>query len=185
MPSVSGSDNFEFTPLPIDSVCIRLGEGASIKVAIGTMQRMAALRSYVAFNECKDWMEKLSCAYVVALATRSADQLLMQHIQDDLNSRMSIPCARCRSASIGNRLIRERLFPDLAVAREHANDLLHHLDEPANEGVSELNIEGVFRYCHLLFQENIEALFGTIPDPNGKFSRVRCEKCETNQKKKK
>lgn len=179
------SDNFNFTPLPIDAACIRLGEGASINVAIGAMQRSAALRSYMAFNTCKDWMEKLSCAYVVAIATRSADQLLMQHIQDDLNSRMSIPCARCRNASIGNRLIRERLFPDLAGARQHSNDLIHHLDEPIHKGVADLNIEGVFQYCHLLFQENIEALFGTIPDPNDKFPRVRCEKCEASQKKKK
>ena len=182
---MSDADNFKFTPLPIDSVCIRLGEGSSINVAIGTTQRMAALRSYVAFNECKNWMEKLSCAYVVALATRSSDQLLMRHIHDDLNSRMKISCIRCRNASIGNALIRERLFPDLKAARKHSNDLIHHLDDPSHKGVADLNIEGVFRYCHLLFQENIEALFGTIPDPTGKFSRVTCKQCSAKLRKSK
>lgn len=182
---VPDSDNFTFTPLPIDLPYIRLGEGSSINVAIGSMQRAAALRSYIAFSGCTDWMEKLSCAYVVAVATRSADQLLMLHIQDNLNSRLKIPCVRCRSVSIGNRLIRERLFPDIAAERKHSNDLIHHLDEPTNKGVAGLNIEGVFRYCHSLFQTNIEALFGTIPDTTGKFPNVRCEKCEASQKKKK
>ncbi|CAN7698373.1 hypothetical protein LJR289_005629 [Pseudoduganella sp. LjRoot289] len=182
---MSDSDNFAFTPSLIDSVAIRLGDGSSINVAIGTMQRMAALRSYVAFNDCKDWMEKLSCAYVVALATRSADQLLMQHIQDDLNGRMKISCVGCRRASIGHPLIRERLFPALKVAREHSNDLIHHLDDPTNKGVAELNIEGVFLYCHLLSQENIEALFGTIPDPANRFPRVICKNCSAKLKKSK
>lgn len=171
------TENLQFIPKPIDTVCIRAGEGTNVQVALGTIQRIAALRAYSTYGNCRDWMEKLSTAYVVALATRSADQLLMQHIQNDLNDHFPIACRDCRNASIGLSLIRERLFPTLKLLREHANTLIHHLDDPEHQGIADVNIEGVFDYCHHLFQENIEALFGVIPSPHGKFSFVRCKAC--------
>jgi len=174
---MSTEDNFQFIPKPIDTVCIRLGEGPNVQIAIGTIQRIAALRAYNSYGSCRDWMEKLSTAYVVALATRSADALLMQHIQNDLNGELSIVCSKCREASIGLSLIRERLFPNLKSLRAHANALIHHLDDPSNKGISELNIEGIFSYCHHLLQENIDALFGIIPNPHGRFKYTRCKEC--------
>ena len=65
----------------------------------------------------------------------------------------------------------------MKLLREHANKLVHHLDDPMNKGVSGLNIEGVFSYCHHLFQENADALFGVIPDPTGLFPEMKCKKC--------
>jgi hypothetical protein len=170
-------DNLRFVPKPIDAVCIRPGNGATIQIAIGTIQRIAAIRAYNSYGTCGDWMEKLSTTYIVAIATRSADTLLMQHIQNDLNSGLSIHCANCKEASIGLSLISERLFPNLKLLREHANQLIHHLDDPDQKGISGLNIEGVYSYCYHLFQENIDALFGTIPNPAGKFAHTKCKKC--------
>lgn len=175
---MSAENNLQFIPKPINTVCIRPGEGPNVQVAIGTIQRIAALRAYNNLGNCRDWMERLSTAYVVALATRSADQLLMQHIQNDLNHHLSIACRDCRNASIGLSLIRERLFPRLKLLREHANALIHHLDDPVNQGIADLSVEAVFDYCHHLFQKNIDALFGLIPDPNGKFALVRCKACK-------
>jgi len=172
-------DNLQFAPKPIDAVCIRLGIGATVQIAIGTIQRIAAIRAYSSFGTCGDWMERLSTTYVVAIATRSADTLLMRQIQTDLNSGLSIDCVNCREASIGLSLIRERLFPNLKLLREHANQLIHHLDDPDQKGISGLNIEGVYGYCYHLFQENIDALFGTIPNPRGKFAYTKCKKCRT------
>ena len=174
---MSADDNLQFVPKPIDTVCIRPGNGAAIQIAIGTIQRIAALRAYNSYGNCDDWMEKLSTTYVVAIATRSADTLLMQHIQNDLNNDLSIRCAKCREASIGLSLIKERLFPNLKLLREHANKLIHHLDDPDQKGISGLNIEGIYTYCYHLFQENIDALFGIIPDPHGKFTYTKCKKC--------
>lgn len=175
--AVNAEDNLQFIPKPIDTVCIRPGEGPNVHIAIGTIQRIAALRAYNSYRNCRDWMEKLSTAYVVALTTRSTDELLMQHIQNELNDHFSIVCSKCREASIGIPLIRERLFPNLKSLRKHANALIHHLDDPSNKGISGLNIEGVFNYCHLLFQENIDALFGIIPNPHGKSEYTKCKKC--------
>ena len=174
---MSAENNLQFSPKPIDTVCIRPGEGPNIHIAIGATQRIAALRAYNGYGNCRDWMEKLSTAYVVALATRSADSLLMQHIQNDLDGHLSIVCSKCREASIGIPLIRKRLFPNLQSLRKHANALIHHLDDPCNKGISELNIEGVFNYCHHLFQENIDALFGIILNPQGKFEYTKCKTC--------
>ena len=174
---MNAGDNLTFSPKAIDAAPIRFGDGTSIRIPIGAIQRTAALRAYSSYASGRDWMDKLSNAYVVALATRSADSLLMQYIQNDLNARLSISCGNCRNASIGLSLIRERLFPKLKSLREHANKLVHHLDDPKNRGISELNIEGVFNYCHHLFHENIDALFGTIPNPHGQFTHVKCKKC--------
>ncbi len=171
--------NLHFDIKPIDTVCIRLGEGTNIRVAIGSVQRLAALRAYSNYDNCRDWMEKLSTAYVVALATRSADTLLMQYIHDDIATSYSISCKKCREASIGIAAIRERLFPTLKSLREHANGLIHHLDSPENRGISGLNIEGVFSYCHHLFQENVDALFGVIPNPHEKLEIKKCKRCKT------
>jgi hypothetical protein len=173
-------DNLRFAPKQIEAVCIRPGIGTTIQIAIGTIQRIAAIRAYNSYGTCGDWMEKLSTTYVVAIATRSADTLLMQHIQNDLNSGLSIHCADCKETSIGLHLIRERLFPNLKLLRKHANHLIHHLDDPDQKGISGLNIEGVYSYCYHLFQENIEALFGAIPNPDGKFAYTKCKKCRTN-----
>jgi hypothetical protein len=168
--------NLQFIPKPITAVGIR-PYGAAIKMALGTVQRVAALRAYNSYGSCKDWMEKLSTSYVVAVATRSADALLMRHIQNDFNGKLLIHCSACKEASIGLALIRERLFPDLKSLREHANKLIHHLDDPNQKGISGLNIEGVYGYCYHLFHENIDALFGTIPNPEGKFTYKKCKKC--------
>ena len=172
-------DDLDFVRKPIDSVPMRAGDGPNVRIAIGTVQRIAALRAYHAYGECREWIDKISSAYVVAIATRSADSLLMKFIQDDLNGHLSITCTRCREASIGLSIIRERLFPALKALREHANALIHHLDEPENKGVVGLNIEGIFSYCHALFQENIEALFGVIPNPQGRFHYVQCKPCRS------
>lgn len=173
-------DNLRFVPKPIDAVCIRPGIGTIIQIAIGTIQRTAAIRAYNSYGACGDWMEKLSTTYVVAIATRSADTLLMRHIQNDLSSGLSIHCANCKEASIGLSLIREKLFPDLKLLREHANQLIHHLDDPDQKGISGLNIEGVYSYCYHLFQENIDALFRAIPNPDGKFAYTKCKKCRAS-----
>lgn len=170
------TDNLTFTPKPIVAPAIRPGDGPNVSIAIGTVQRISALRAYAAFDNARDWMDKLSNVYVVALATRSADRLLMRHIQDDLDRLQPIKCADCRNATIGELVIRERLFPELKRLRECANDLIHHLDDPKNKGVADVNVEAVFDYCYHLFQENIDALFGTIPDPRGRFPPVLCKK---------
>jgi hypothetical protein len=175
------SDNLQFVPKPIDAASIRLGTGTTIQVAIGAIQRTAAIRAYSRYDTCGDWMEKLSTTYVVAIATRSADELLMRHIQNDLNHSLSIRCADCIKASIGTSLIRERLFPDLKLLRAHANQLIHRLDDPDQKGISGLNIEGVYSYCYHLFQENIDALFGNIPNPSGKFEYTKCKKCKSRE----
>lgn len=173
---MSAEDHLQFIPKPIETVCIRPGKDPNVHIAFGTIQRITALRAYNSYSNCQNWMEKLSTAYVVALATRSADTLLMRHIQNNLNDHLSIACSNCRAASIGLSLIRERLFPNLKLLREHTNTLIHHLDDPCNIGISGL-IEGVFNYCHHLFQENIDALFGNIPNPNGKFEYTKCKEC--------
>ena len=67
---------------------------------------------------------------------------------------------------------------DLIKSRSH--ELVHHLDDPKNKGVAGLNIEGVFSYCHHFFQENADALFGIIPNPDGLFPEVKCKKCSTS-----
>jgi hypothetical protein len=74
------TDNLNFVPKPITSAAIRLSDGPNICVAMATIQRAAALRAYQAFSEQSDWLQKFSYAYVVALATRSADSLLMKAI---------------------------------------------------------------------------------------------------------
>jgi hypothetical protein len=169
--------NLEFAPKPIDAVAIRLGDGRNFHIAIGTVQRIAALRAYNSFAAGRDWIDKVSSAYIVAIATRSADTLLMKFIQDDLSENIKIDCVKCREASIGTPIIRERLFPTLKRLREHANTLIHHLDKPESFGVAELNIQGIFEYCHHLFHHNIDALFGVIPSPVGRFTPIKCKAC--------
>lgn len=141
---MSADGNFDFITRPIEAVGIRTGEGASIRLSMGIVQRTTALRAYNAFADGRNWMEKLSTAYVVALATRSAETLLMQHIQNSINENPPIVCARCREATIGTHVIRKHLFPYLSTLRTHANTLIHHLDKPENRGVADLNVQGVF-----------------------------------------
>jgi hypothetical protein len=169
--------NLQFAPKPITAVGVRPC-GAKLKMAIGTMQRIAAILAYNSYENCKDWMEQLSTSYVVAITTRSADALLMGYIQNDLNRRHEFHCNNCKEASIDLGLIRERLFPELKSLREHANKLIHHLDDPNQKGISGLTIKGVYSYCYHLFHENIDALFGTIPNPEGKFPNKKCKKCK-------
>lgn len=116
-------DNLAFSPRPIEAVGLREGEGAAVLVAMAIIQRTTALRAYNAFSSGRDWMEKLSSAYVVALATRSADTYLMRQIQSCIIEDPAIPCAKCREASLGTNVIRSRLFPELAALRKHANAL--------------------------------------------------------------
>lgn len=176
---MSTNDFLKFVPKQIDAVGIRAGDGPNVQVAFAIIQRTTALRAYNAFGKGRDWMEELSTAYVVALATRSADTLLMKLIQEDLAEKLTTRCSKCREATIGINVIRERLFPTLKLLREHANKLVHHLDDPTNKGIAELDVEGVFGYCHHLFQENADALFGIIPNPVGLFPEVKCKKCST------
>jgi hypothetical protein len=176
---MSTEDNLNFDPKPISAVAIRFGEGTSLHKAIGIIQRTTALRAYNSFKNGRDWMEKLSTAYVVALATRSADALLMRHIQNSIIEDLPIGCRKCREATIGTtHAIRERVFPDLFILRKHANNLIHHLDKQENCGIAELNVQGVFDYCHHLFQDNSEVLFGTIPLAT--FELKKCKDCQRN-----
>ena len=178
---MDSSDNLKFDIRPIDAVAIRPGKGPNIQVSKAIIQRTAALRAYNSFALAKDWMEKLSAAYVVALATRSADSWLMQDIQNQINVDPPITCAKCREATLGVNVIRERMFPDLKKLRKHANDLIHHLDDPKNKGISTLNLKGVFDYCYHLFQEGAGYLFGEIPD--GTFPLTLCKACKAKSKK--
>lgn len=177
---MSTNDFLKFVPKPIDAVGIRAGDGPNVRIAFAIIQRTTALRAYNSFGKGRDWMEELSTAYVVALATRSADTLLMKLIQEDLAAKLPSSCSKCKETTVGVQVIRERLFPTLKVLREHANKLVHHLDDPMNKEVARLNIEGVFSYCHHLFQENANALFGIIPNPIGLFPHVKCKKCSVS-----
>lgn len=165
-------DNLAFTPRPIEAVPIR-PNGTGVLIAQPIIQRLAALRAYSEFSSGRDWMEKLSSAVTVALATRSADAYVMQAIQNGIVQEPPIACARCREATFGIGVIRSKMFPKLAELREHANDLLHHLDDPENRGITNLNIQGVFDYCYHLFQENSGILFGDIP--SAEFELRKCK----------
>lgn len=180
--SVCTDDFLEFVPEPIDALGIRAGDGPNVHIAFAIIQRTTALRAYNSFGKGRDWMEELSTAYVVALATRSADTQLMKLIQKDLAATLPTNCSKCKEATMGLSVIRERLFPTLKVLREHANKLVHHLDDPMNKGMAGLNIEGIFSYCYHLFQENTDVLFGVIPNPNGLFPHVKCKKCRETSK---
>ncbi len=169
------TDNLSFSPRPIEAVGLRAGEGAAVLVAMPSIQRATALRAYNAFSSGRDWMERLSSAYVVSLATRSADKYLMQQIQNCIVEDPAISCKKCREATFGTNVIRSRLFPKLAALREHANALIHHLDNPKNRGIAELNVQGVFDYCYHLFHENAELLFGWSPE--GSFPHMKCKEC--------
>lgn len=173
---MSTEDNLTFTPLPISAPAIGLGDGASVRVAIGVVQRMAALRAYDTFTSGRDWMEKLSIAYVVALATRSADTLLMQHLQNSIVEEPPFSCSKCREATIGTDVIRKRIFPTLSLLRAKANKLIHHLDKPENRGITELDVKSVFDYCYHLFQENAAVLLGATPELILEFSM--CKLCK-------
>ncbi len=167
------SDNLAFVPRSITAVSLRPGDGAQVQVAQPIIQRMAALRAYSAFSSGRDWMEKISSAYIVALATRSADICLMSRIQSAIPESPPLTCAKCRDATIGIDIIRSRLFPELQSLRKHANDLIHHLDDPENHGVAGLNVKGVFDHCYYLFQEQSELLFGHCPE--GSFAFNACK----------
>ena len=169
------NNNLAFFPRPIEAVGLRAGEGASVRIAMAIIQRTTALRAYNAFSSGRDWMEKLSSAYVVALATRSADTFLMRQIQSCIPENPVIHCSNCREATFGTSVIRSQLFPKLTELRKHANALIHHLDNPKNQSISGLNIPGVFDYCYHLFQENAELLFGHSPE--GSFPYKKCKKC--------
>jgi hypothetical protein len=172
-------DNLTFSPKPISAVGLCAGEGTSIRIAIAIVQRTTALRAYNSFAVGRDWLEKLSIAYVVALATRSADTLLMQHIQNCIDLNPPITCAKCKEATIGTRVIRERVFPKLTTFRTHANKLIHHLDSPENQGIAKLNIQGVFDYCHHLFQDNAGVLLGDAPVATFEFTK--CKDCRAKR----
>jgi hypothetical protein len=171
----ASTDNLAFSPHPIEAVGLRAGEGPAVQVAMAIVQRTTALRAYNTFSSGRDWMEKLSSAYVVALATRSADTYLMRQIQSCIVEDLTIPCAKCREVNMNINVIRSRLFPELAALRKYANALIHHLDHPKNRGIAELNVQGVFDYCYHLFQANAELLFGRIPE--GSFPYMKCKEC--------
>lgn len=167
------TDNLAFSPNPIDAVGLRAGEGPAVQIAMAIVQRTTALRAYNAFSSGHDWIEKLSSAYVVALATRSADTYLMRQIQSCIVDDPAIPCTTCRETTLDINVIRSRLFPELAALRKYANALIHHLDHPKNRGIAELNVQGVFDYCYHLFQENAELLFGRVPESS--FPYTKCK----------
>lgn len=174
--------NFDFVPKQIDAPGIQLGEGTTVRISSAIIQRTTALRAYSSFAPAGNWMEKLSAAYIVALATRSADTWLMQDIQNHIPEEPRISCPKCREATIGLHVIRGRLFPRLGQLRKHANKLIHHLDKPENRGVDGLNIQGVFDYCYHLFQENADALFRHIPSAT--FQLTLCKSCKAGGKNK-
>lgn len=176
---MSTVDNLTFLPKQIDTVGFGPGDGTSIRLSKAIIQRTAALRAYNSYAGGRDWMEKLSTAYVVALATRSADELLVRDIQNHISEEPKILCRKCREATIGVDVIRARLFPRLKELRKHANALIHHLDDPKNQGVDKLNIQGVFEYCYHLFQENADALFGVIPTVV--FEYTMCKQCRERE----
>ena len=163
------ADNLAFTPRPITAVALRTGEGPQIQIAQVIIQRTTALRAYNAFTSGRDWMEKISSAYVVALATRSADVSLMKLIQAAIPEVLPFTCKKCREATIGIEVIRRALLPKLQSLRGHANNLIHHLDDPEKRGVADVNIEGVFDYCYHLFQEQDDLLFGHAPGGSFEF----------------
>lgn len=173
--------NFDFVPKPIEAVGIRLGDGVTVQISDAIIQRTTALRAYEGYVEARNWMEQLSKAYIVALSTRSADSLLMQNIQNCIPNNPRIHCRKCRKATLSLEVIRRSLFPQLKELRKHANNLIHHLDNPANRGVEGLNIQGVFDYCYHLFQENADALFRQIPSTT--FPLVLCRDCDSIRKK--
>ena len=119
------TDNLAFTPRPITAVGLRPSR-AQIQIAQPIVQRTAALRAYQAFSSGRDWMEKISSAYIVALGTRSADTYLMTRIQAAIPELPPFACTKCREATIGTTVIRSKLFPKLQSLRKHANDLVHH-----------------------------------------------------------
>jgi hypothetical protein len=172
---VSTTSNLDFRPKPIDAVGIRLGAGASSLISKAIIQRTTALRAYNSYVDGRDWMEKLAAAYVVALATRSADEMLMRDIQTQVPREPRISCRKCGEATIGVDVIRSRLFPRLRELRGHANALIHRLDDPKNKGVEGLNVQGVFDYSYHLFQENADALFGIFPPITFEFRA--CKSC--------
>lgn len=172
---MSAISNLDFKPQRIDTVGIRPGEGADILISKAIIQRTTALRAYNSYVDGRDWMEKFATAYVVALATRSADEMLMKDIQAHVPEQPRITCRDCREATIGVKVIRARLYPRLKELRAHANALIHHLDDPKNKGIDKLNIQGVFDYCYHLFQENADALFGILPSANLQFTT--CKRC--------
>lgn len=172
---MSATGNFDFVPRPITAVGLRLGQGTSIHMSLAIVQRTIALRAYNQYADCRDWMDKLSNAYVVALATRSADTLLMQLIQNSIPENPPFVCAKCRESTLGLHVVRRQLFPNLKALRAHANALIHHFDEPGNRGVAELNIQGIYDYCYHLFEENTEVLFGHLPVAS--FSFTVCRQC--------
>ena len=147
--------------------------GVNVQVAQPVIQRMTALHAYTAFPSGRDWMEKLSHAYVVALATRSADTYLMRRIQSSIRQSPPFTCSKCREATIGTNTIRKKLFPALCSLREHANDLIHNLDDPDNQGIASLNVQGVFEYCYHLFQDQAQLLFGECPSATLEFNACK------------
>lgn len=167
------SDNLAFTPRPIEAVGLRAGDGPSLAIAMPATLRLAALRAYAEFPRGRDWVDKFRSALTVAISTRSADTCLMQAIQNSIILEPPITCAGCRQSTLGLNVIRSQLFPRLAELREHANDLLHHLDNPENRGIATLNIQGVFEYCYHLFQECSELLFGNFPQAQLEFRKCR------------
>jgi hypothetical protein len=162
------ADNLAFIPRPITAVSLR-PHGAQVQIAQPIIQRTAALRAYNAFSSGRDWMEKISSAYIVALGTRSADAYLMTSIQTAIPESPLFKCAKCREATIGIQVIRSTLFPKLDSLRKHANDLIHHLDNPENRGVATLNVQGVFDYCYHLFEEQAHLLFGDLSQSSFEF----------------
>jgi hypothetical protein len=166
-------NNFAFTPKPFTAAPAR-ANGAEFYIARPLFQRTAVLRAYDAYSTGKDYIEKLSSAYVVALGTRSADIYLMKLIRECAISKVpEITCTKCREATFGIDVIRAQLFPTLHSLRKHANTLIHHLDDPRNIGVGTLNVEGVFDYSYHLFEEQAELLFGNFPIASFKFKACK------------
>lgn len=172
--------NFNFVPTAISAAGVRLGKGPDIKMSMAIMQRTIALRAYSNYTKAADWMDKLSNAYVVALATRSADTLVMQSIQNSIPEDPPFQCTKCRELTIGPHVIRRQLFPKLKELREHANALIHHLDDPGNRSVAELNIQGIYDYCYHLFEQNADLLFGEAPLAS--FTFAACKKCRVKKR---
>lgn len=178
MPS-SGFVNLNFELPPLTPAPMARAGDLSLRLAIGCTQMIAAVRAYNRLHQLEDWLERLSNTYVVAVATLSADDLAMRHIQALILAKQPIDCKDCIESSLSTSLIRQRLFPKLSALRTHAEELLRYLDTPELPSSRLLNIKGVYDYCHSMFSDNLNLLYGVVPATRGQFPLHECQGCRT------
>jgi hypothetical protein len=87
--------------------------GAAIQPAEPMVQRLLVYRAYEALCSPEDWVDQLAQAYVIAVATRSADAWHMQRLSDLFAQRFNLTCRDCARRSLPAEEIRRQLFPKL------------------------------------------------------------------------